>query len=191
MEQQESMDDLQRALLALEPDLRFRDEIPALRACELALQALLAGGYGVGALVLDSEHRVWGEAGNAMLAPALDSAGHAEMRALTQFEQTTEHPPATTMTLLATLEPCPMCLTRALYAGVGEIAYLVEDGAGGMVHCRDSLPPALREWSQAVHYRHAEVSDPLRELAQRLAYGTLQANRAALLAAHRGELPGG
>ncbi len=188
-EQEESISALQLAFTLLEPDLRFRDEAPALQACALALEALGQGGYGVGALIMDEDHRIWAEAGNAMLRASLDSSAHAEMLALDRFECLDNHQAARAMTLLVTQEPCPMCLTRALYAGVGSIVYLAEDGAGGMVHCRDSLPPALRELAHRVNFRRAEVSEPLRDLARRLARGRLEVNRTALLAAQRGEMP--
>jgi tRNA(adenine34) deaminase len=33
---------------------------------------------------------------------------------------------------MVSLEPCLMCLTRLLLAGIGEIVYLANDYAGGM-----------------------------------------------------------
>ena len=63
-----------------------------------AIRSYYGGDYGVGALVLDRDHRVWGEGSNAMLAPELDSAAHAEMRALDAFERLQGHPAATGMT---------------------------------------------------------------------------------------------
>ncbi|TCK08467.1 nucleoside deaminase [Marinobacterium mangrovicola] len=166
---------------ALEPDLRFRDEAQAMHACELALHSLLAGTYGVGALLMDDRHRVWAESGNEVLSGRFDSAAHAEMRAFDQLEARENTPPSQTLSLLVTLEPCPMCLSRALYAGVGEIVYLVEDGEGGMAHLRDHLPPALKELAQLCHFRRADVSDPLRDLAESLSRAGLQAHREELM----------
>lgn len=165
----------------LEPDLRFRDEAQAMHACELALKALLAGTYGVGALVMDDQHRVWAESGNEVFSGRFDSAAHAEMRVLDQLEAKADTPPKQTLSLLVTLEPCPMCLSRALYAGVGEIVYLVEDGEGGMAHLRDHLPPALKELAQLCSFRRADVSAPLRELARSLSRAGLRAHREELM----------
>ncbi len=165
----------------LEPDLRFRDEAQAMHACELALKSLLSGTYGVGALVMDDQHRVWAEAGNDVLSGRFDSAAHAEMRVLDQLEAKESKPTPQTLSLLVTLEPCPMCLSRALYAGIGEIVYLVEDGEGGMAHLRDHLPPALKELSQLCSFRRADVSGPLRDLAQSLSRAGLQAHREELM----------
>jgi tRNA(Arg) A34 adenosine deaminase TadA len=182
---QETVGSLQGMLAGIEPDLRHRDEVQGLHACELALRALQEGGYGVGALVMDEDHKIWAEAENLTFADVLDSAGHAEMRALDRFEQLdVDHPQPCQLTLLATLEPCPMCLSRALYAGMGEVVYIVEDGDGGMVHRRDHLPPALRELAQMTSYRLADVSAPVRQLARSLADAQLAQKRQALMAAH-------
>lgn len=164
----------------VEPDLRFRDEAQAMHVCELALKSLLSGAYGVGALIMDDQHKVWAEAGNGILGERFSSAGHAEMRALDHLEALESCPPVQALSLLVSLEPCPMCLSRALYAGLGEVIYLVEDGEGGMVHLRDHLPPAQRELAQTCTFRTADISEPLRELATRLSRAGRQEQRGEL-----------
>lgn len=179
----ETVESLTDSLSRLQPDLRHRDEKVGLQACQLALSALRRGDYGVAALVMDQGHHIWAEGDNCMLSEGLNSSGHAEMRALDRFERLPQRPAAREMTLLVTLEPCPMCLTRALYAGVGEVVYLVEDENGGMVHRRDSLPPALAQLASLSQYRRAEVSAPLQLLAERLAFVELARRRKALMMA--------
>ncbi|WP_432698561.1 deaminase [Marinobacterium sp. YM272] len=173
--------ELQMQFEGVEPDLRFRDEAQAMHVCELALKSLLRGTYGVGALVMDDQHRVWAEAGNEMLAERFNSAGHAEMQVLDCLESLEGAPPSQSLSLLVSLEPCPMCLSRALYAGIGEIIYLVEDGEGGMVHLRDNLPPAQRELAKLCKFRRADVSEPLRQLARQLSQAGLKSHREELI----------
>lgn len=183
-EYQDSTAQLRAAYDGIEPDLRFRDEVPALHACRLALNALAGGGYGVGALVMSEEHRIFAEGRNHLFGDALDSAGHAEMRALDTLESLDEeHPPPCELSLLVTLEPCPMCLTRILYAGIGEVIYINADDEGGMVQRRELLPPAQRELANITRFRVAEVSEPVRELAARLSVAQLEQKRQALMAA--------
>lgn len=168
--QREQISRLERRLEGIDPDLRHRDEIAALHACELGLQALKAGSEGVGALVLDAEHRVLVAAQDNTRGDGQDSGGHAAMRAIDRLERLAGNcPPVADLTLLVTRESCPMCLSRVLYAGIGELVHIAPDGAAGMVHLRDQLPPALRDRARRVRYRLADVSEPLRALARELA----------------------
>jgi tRNA(Arg) A34 adenosine deaminase TadA len=76
-----------------------------------------------------------------------------------------------------------MCLTRILYAGIGEVIYIHADDEGGMVQRRELLPPAQRELANITRFRVAEVSEPVRELAARLSVAQLEQKRQALMAA--------
>lgn len=47
-------------------------------------------------------------------------------------------------TLITSLEPCPMCMTRLIFAGVGTILFVSPD-VGGMVQRMTSLPPIFQD----------------------------------------------
>jgi tRNA(Arg) A34 adenosine deaminase TadA len=43
-------------------------------------------------------------------------------------------------TLVSTLEPCPMCMTRIIFSGIGTIKYVQADDVGGMVQRKGAMP---------------------------------------------------
>ena len=170
----ESQSELLTQLLAeyngLEPDLRFRDEGAAMSALKCALQACRQGGYGVGAVIMDELHKIHAQGANSMYHHGYNSGAHAEMQAMDLLESKQPEDVTGPLSLLATLEPCPMCLTRAVYAGIQEVVYIVADPNGGMVHLRDSLPPAQREFAQQMSFRIADVSEPVRRLSEKVVF---------------------
>ncbi|MBL1377147.1 nucleoside deaminase [Zobellella iuensis] len=165
------------------------DDGPALGLLAEALAAGARGDYPVAAWLMDASGRVWASGQNRVFSDGFCSAAHAEMQALDTFERLSVRPAATGLSLWVSLEPCPMCLARALYAGVGEIVYLVEDEAGGMVHRRDQLPPALLELVRRVRCRPARLGWAVARFAGELARASRAELRAALLAAREGDGP--
>ncbi|WP_375058284.1 deaminase [Zobellella sp. DQSA1] len=158
------------------------DDGPALALLADALTAGERGDYPVAAWLTDASGRIWAKGQNRVFSGGFCSAAHAEMQALDVLEARSDRPPPPLLRLWVSLEPCPMCLTRALYAGVGEIVYLVEDEAGGMVHRRDQLPPALLELVRRVRCRPARLSWAVARFAGELARASRAELRAALLA---------
>ncbi|MCL6414657.1 deaminase [Aestuariirhabdus sp. Z084] len=149
-----------------------RDQL-AHRVCELALSARQSGNYGVGALIC-RDHEILFEASNAVFEPTRNSAAHAEMLLLDLWEQAVakgEYPPEATaqLTLVCSLEPCPMCLSRLLMSGIRRICYLVEDKPGGMVSRARDLPPAFRNLMQTCDCTVLRANPEYRNLAQQLA----------------------
>jgi tRNA(adenine34) deaminase len=72
------------------------------------------------------------------------------------------------LALYSTLEPCPMCLTRILNAGISKIYYLAPDESGGMASRTDALPPFWRNLTRERVIAQAQCSPQLRELALQL-----------------------
>ncbi len=149
-----------------EPD--FPDDALALACCELALGALRQDNYGVGALVVDTGGTILSSAANAVFGTHLDSAGHAEMRALDQFEQSPPCSPREAE-LFVLLEPCPMCTARALYAGLRAVRWVIPDREGGMLHRVRHLPPAWRNLAVLQHHSQARVSNAVEALCHEIA----------------------
>ncbi len=144
----------------------YRDEEAGLRCCQLALQALQSGNYGVAAVLLDQSGDILVEAHNQVFSESFCSAGHAEMRVVDAYEADfRDQYPAGQLKLLVSLEPCPMCLSRLLLSGIGLIKYMVEDSAGGMVSRINDMPPAWRNLASLQSFYHAHISDELRRLA--------------------------
>lgn len=169
-------------------DAETADDGPALGLLTEALAAGDRGDYPVAAWLTDASGRIWAKGQNRVFSGGFCSAAHAEMQALDAFERLPVRPAAAGLSLWVTLEPCPMCLTRALYAGVGEIVYLVEDAAGGMAHRRDQLPPALAELARQVRFRPARLGWAVARFAGELGRAFQAELRAALLAAREGDV---
>jgi len=150
------------------PSTALRDEVAAVRVCQLAAMAAERGTYAVGAVLLDDKGQVLADGHNEIFIDGFRSDLHAEMVVLTKFE--TEHQMSRnpgTLTLISSLEPCPMCMARLIYSGIGSIRYICEDPHGGMVSRKSSLPPTLRQISKDLSqvWGLAECSNELREAA--------------------------
>jgi cytosine deaminase len=72
------------------------------------------------------------------------------------------------LVLYTSVEPCPMCLTRMINAGVKRAYYAAPDEAGGMVGRFDNLPPFWKGMGKAMVVETARCSPELKALAQRL-----------------------
>ena len=144
----------------------YSDQAIGLLVCKEALAAAQADTYGVGAVLLDPKGQIIQRGRNKVFAPHFRSDLHAEMVVMNAFEENS--PKATNMrdyTLVSSLEPCPMCLSRLLIAGVQTIKYLAADDWGGMVDRRQSLPPAWGRLAEGRSFVLADVSDDLRQIA--------------------------
>jgi tRNA(adenine34) deaminase len=158
----------QRSLDEFVPVVDHAHVTYAVRACRLALEAAHAGTYGVGAVLYDADGQVLVEGRNRVHDGGFRSDLHAEMVVMNEYEST-RRPGARARhcTLVASLEPCPMCMTRLIVAGVGAVLYVSPDSIGGMVRRRHDLPPTFRAIMQGEGqtWASAECSDELRSIA--------------------------
>lgn len=153
------------------PRAELKDEATAIQACRLALQAADLGTYGVGALLLDRDGEVVVEGHNEVFVEGFRSDFHAEMVVMNRFEASQRGKrDLRGHTLVSSLEPCPMCMTRLIFAGVGQIRYVKEDDLGGMVQRKSQLPPIFRDITEdhSQNWALAECSDELRDAAFRI-----------------------
>lgn len=158
------------------------DQQLGIMACSEALAAARTGNYGVGALLIDPKGEILERGRNAVFFPHFRSDLHAEMVVMTAFEQ--HHPTVESMrgyTLLCSLEPCPMCLTRLLIAGVQTVKFLAYDAPAGMVKQRDTFPTAWRRLWQRQEFIQADVSESLRQFALDVFLLNLESCRQKLL----------
>jgi tRNA(adenine34) deaminase len=174
---------LARRLTRFMPDAgTYPDDPLGKLVCEDALAAAKAGNYGVGALIVDAAGMVLLRAENQVFAPRFASDGHAEMVAVSRLEQ--EHPelaPAG-LTLVVSLEPCPMCYTRLKLAGIGRVCYLAEDAPGGIVSRARQLPPIWALLNPVQVFAPAQVAPELRRIAAAIFRSNLYDMRSQLLA---------
>jgi len=159
---------IKRQLDALEPSPLHTHDVWALAACRQALLAARRNTYGVGAVLVDPDGRVILEGHNHVHIDGFHSDLHAEMVVMNEFERDLDGPvDLSAHTMVTSLEPCPMCMTRLIYAGVGTILHVAEDDFGGMVSRRESLPPIFQEITarQNQVWAAADCSEELRRVA--------------------------
>lgn len=152
----------------LVPSAARRHEAHALHVCRLAVDAARRGTYGVGALLCDADGRVLIRGHNSVYDDGFRSDLHAEMVVMNEYESLRLPRDAVReCTLVTSLEPCPMCMTRLIVAGVGTVLYVADDPIGGMVRRKEDLPPTFRAimQSQKQVWAAADCSDELRSAA--------------------------
>lgn len=99
-------------------------------ALEEAEKAATRGEVPVGAAVLGPEGTVLARAGNRVEADR-DAAAHAEMLAMRAAAHALGAPRLAGCTLVATLEPCPMCAAAAVHYRVARLVFGAYDPKGG------------------------------------------------------------
>jgi tRNA(adenine34) deaminase len=144
--------------------LGFDDEASWV-ACIIALSALDAGNFGVGALIVDDAHLVLTYDYNEICSPRFRSDAHAEMVTLSNFEVRFPNQKKDGLTLYTSLEPCPMCYTRILISGIPRVVFVADDDAGGMVQRSSLMPEYWRAMENRCVFSRAVVGDELRRLS--------------------------
>ena len=157
------------------------DQQLGIEACREALEAAREGNYGVGAVLTDPSGEIVGRGRNQAFQPRFRSDLHAEMVVMNDFED--RWPASTDMrgyTLICSLEPCPMCLSRLLIAGVERVKFVARDALGGMAAHIDHLPEAWQKLRRRQQFVDAQVSEDLRALSLDLFLLNLEALRTKL-----------
>lgn len=175
-----ALEDLEARLKALVPSPDYPDDRFALVTLQEALEALKGGtGGGIGACLVDERTQVVVETGrNRQFDPCFRSDMHAEMDLLNRYEGRVKAKGGRDsgcdprrkdgLVLYSSLEPCPMCLTRIINAGIRKLYYVAPDPVGGMVHRLEDLPPFWREQARGRDFAPARCSPALREFATEL-----------------------
>ncbi len=174
-----------------QPSASYRDDAVSARACQLAATAGRLGTYAVGAMLINDKGDVVAEGHNEIFIGNFQSDLHAEMVVLNKFEagNREQHKPAD-LTLVSSLEPCPMCMSRLIYAGVGIIRYVCDDPEAGMVTRISSLPPLVQQFSKDMSqvWERADCSPSAREAAFHIWQNSQAAANRKIIKNSRGRL---
>ncbi len=144
------------------------DDAHALQTCQLALQAALSGNVGVGAILLNPDGKLILARHNEVCQSGFRSDLHAEMVLMNAFETAQSSKlDLSGHTLVSSLEPCPMCMSRLIFAGVGHTIYVCPDPDGGMVQLQTQLPPVFQQFmaDQQQQWSLADCSPVLQKAA--------------------------
>ena len=137
----------QKWLSDYQPDTNnYRDDALALQCCQLALQAVASGNFGIGCILVDATGKKVAEGHNEIFKPYFRSDRHGEMVVMDKFEENNKAIASMKgYTLYTSLEPCPMCLARLIISGCQTVLYVAADRTGGMVNLSSNLPPIWLE----------------------------------------------
>ena len=121
------------------------------KALEQAEQALETGEFPVGCVLVYQDQILETGARRRSTGGNRNEIDHAEIVALRRLSDLGEAIDHSQITAFSTLEPCLMCYSALILAGIGEIVYAYEDIMGGGTGCELSrLTPLYRDSSLIV-----------------------------------------
>ncbi len=174
---------IQKDLDVFMPETRYPDDPFVLVTVREAMKGARERNGGIGAcLVREATGEVMERSHNRQYEPYFRSDRHAEMDLLDRFEErmkltrsrnpgdpTYSDPRAATgLVLYTSVEPCPMCLTRIINAGIKKVYYAATDLNGGMACRFDNLPPFWKGMAEGLVLEPARCSPGLKDIAARL-----------------------
>lgn len=180
------LDKLNLFLANYQPNPHFAEDRYAKAAVEQALKGVLTGGYGIGAVLVNSAGEILHGAYNQQLQTGRSDL-HGEMALLTEFESLPQFKRyrstgnftggGTTiyteqLRLYTSAEPCPMCFIRVAIAGV-DTRYVTTGPDDGMNERASCLPPFWYQLSQKHTVEAARTAPVLRQVAHCLFYSFL------------------
>ena len=164
-EARRSLDEMRSAVGAAAANARLPHDRFVIAAIEEAVDAAVEGNFGVGAVIVDPDGNIVERGHNHVFSPHFRSDIHAEMDVLTRFEENNQDITSVGgYTLFTSLEPCPMCLTRLITAGLGRVYHAAPDTESGMVSRLDQLTPVWVDLAKDQEFSAADCSPELGEL---------------------------
>lgn len=177
------LEEIEKDMNAFTPDPRYPDDPFVLVTVREAMAGARERNGGIGAcLVKEETGEVLEKSHNRQYEPYFRSSLHAEMDLLDRFEErmrlTRSRDPrdptyldpraAAGIVLYTSVEPCPMCLTRIINAGIKKVYYAAPDINGGMARRFESLPPFWKGMAEGMVLEPARCSPALTDIAARL-----------------------
>lgn len=118
------------------------------KALEQAEQALAAGEFPVGCVLVYQDKILGTGARRSSIGGDRNEIDHAEIVALRRLSDLGDAVDHSHITAFSTMEPCLMCYSALILAGIGKIVYAYEDVMGGGTGCELSRLPPLYQGSQ-------------------------------------------
>jgi tRNA(Arg) A34 adenosine deaminase TadA len=173
---------IEKFLISYQPQKQYPDDLFAKESILQAVQSFKEGGYGIGAILVDSKGNIICKSHNSQIQKHRSDL-HAEMALLTNFEES----PASKeylnvyvykpgLTVYSSSEPCPMCFIRLSTARVNT-KYCTPGPDDGMASRIDCLPPDWREMAHKYPCKKAQSSPVLQKVAHLMFFSYLLDNR--------------
>ena len=165
-----------------QPDSKFSDDDYARQSALQALKSVEEGGYGIGAILVDSNGVTLAAASNQQIQQQRSDL-HAEMTLLTGFEKKSSakkylnsftYKPG--LTVISSAEPCPMCFMRLAIAGVKTL-YCTPGPDDGMVAHVNCLPRSWIYLASKNPIKRANCAPVLQKISHLLFYSFLMDDR--------------
>jgi tRNA(Arg) A34 adenosine deaminase TadA len=173
---------IERFLISYQPQKKYPDDLFAKEAVLQALHGFKKGGYGIGAVLVDSKGIIIYKSYNSQIQRHRSDL-HAEMTLLTYFEESPKskqylnvyvYKPG--LTVYSSAEPCPMCLIRLASAGVNT-KYCCPGPDDGMAGRINYLPPNWRDLALKFPCVKDHSSPLLQKIAHLMFFSYLLDNR--------------
>jgi tRNA(adenine34) deaminase len=175
-------DEIGKRIDAFVPDKHYPDDPFILVAVKEALAGVRESNGAVGAcLVEEATGKVVEVGHNRQFEPYFRSDLHAEMDLLTRYEDRVrahrmknstvpqeEQRKVTGLVLYASVEPCPMCMSRIINMRLKKTYYAAPDPTGGMAHKLRDLPEFWQELASGKIFEPARCSPELVAIAKAL-----------------------
>jgi tRNA(Arg) A34 adenosine deaminase TadA len=165
-----------------QPDAQYPDDIYAKESILQTIEGFKEGGYGIGAVLVDSDGKIIAKNHNSQIQKHRSDL-HAEMTLLTAFEVSPKakkymnvfvYKPG--LTVYSSAEPCPMCLIRLAAAEV-KTKYCCPGPDDGMANRIDCLPSSWRDLAHKYPCEKAQSSPQLQKIAHLMFFSFLLDNR--------------
>ena len=173
---------LEKFLQDYQPSGRYSDDVYAKESNTQALISVREGGYGIGAILIDSYGKIIAGAHNEQIQHRRSDL-HGEMTLLTKFEESVESRPYMNlyvynpgMTVFSSAEPCPMCFIRLATAGL-DTRFATPGPEDGMVSRINCLPPSWQALASKRKFSQGKCSPLMMKVAHLLFFSFLLDDR--------------
>jgi tRNA(Arg) A34 adenosine deaminase TadA len=174
--------ELERIIKKFSPDPEQTHERYVQASILEAIEAAKEGNFGVGAVIVDPGGQIVMGGHNHVFNPHFRSDIHAEMDVMSKFEDAfTEVASMRNYMLFTSLEPCPMCLTRLITSGVGQVYHAAPDVETGMVSRLKDLSPVWVDLAESQIFAQADCSPELIDIALQVFLVTANINTQQLM----------
>jgi tRNA(Arg) A34 adenosine deaminase TadA len=173
---------IEKFLTSYKPQKKYPDDLYAKEAVLQAFISVKEGGFGIGAILVDSKGNILFKDHNSQMQRHRSDL-HAEMSLLTDFEETPlskqymnlyVYKPG--LTVYSSAEPCPMCFIR-LSSSRLVTKYCCPGPEDGMATRIECLPSSWRELAQKYPCTKDQSSPLMQKLAHLMFYSYLLDNR--------------
>jgi tRNA(Arg) A34 adenosine deaminase TadA len=173
---------VEKFLRTYQPQKKYADDVYAKEAVFQAFLGFKEGGYGIGAVLVDSKGNIIFKDHNSQIQKHRSDL-HAEMTLLTDFEESPisqqfmnlyVYKPG--LVVYSSAEPCPMCFIRLASARVNT-KYCCPGPDDGMANRIDCLPSSWRDLTRRYPCKKDSSSPLLQKISHLMFFSYLLDNR--------------